>query len=371
MGIGKDIFTVVAPEVAIPLRVAQVVGNVALFPFRRPVVASVLLAAGCITPSFIDGVRQEFFDVNNVTTTVEQSDGRGAITKIDLSVQPQPLVAYTADVTGTKTAINHDIQVTLFGHTTTLPSWQGNVAVTSDATVDTTINYDPKLMQAYYDPGMKNDPTDDRIIEVVPLDAFSTSVAVEPSLTPPKIDGDIRSLPQNLISEYAKTITQLRSIPGVSAVEASTDGTVQALEYTNQIRSLSNVANICTAEVTKDAVVYTAIENNIANEVMLAVGKSKDPVLLSKTIAEVQKMKVVVRIGAETDAKPRILGQKLNTTNPYTAIYKEIKKSNYITSGGDFTCLPSPAIKKILDGGATTATPSASPSSSAEGGNAS
>lgn len=371
MGLVNEAAKAVVPGLGAAEFAGNVVGSLWQFGIRHPKSVAVL---GAITtfglfgaPSFADGVRQSYFDVQTTTTIESDSNGYGEITKLNLDLQPQPLTAYTADVTGVKTTLSHDTKATIFGKTITIPSWQGDVSVTSDTTVDATINYDPNQVSIEYDPGKVSDETDDEIIVNIPLAAFSTQVAAEPTTKVPQVSSDIRNLPENLASTYAKDVTQLRSVPGVTTVEGVSDKVTQSLLYTNQIKSLNNVATTCTAELTKNATVYSAIKKNIANDVLTAAHMDNKSELANKTVKEINAMKTVIRIGDETGEKPDITGQLLNTTNPYTDTYNEIKSNKLYqdNTDGTFTCEMSDAVKKLLDDKAAQATSTPTPSATA------
>ena len=380
MGIANEAAKAAIPGLGAAEAAANIAGNVWQFGLRHPGVAATLGVTSMLAClgafPFADGLRQSFIDFESKTTVESDSNGYGTITQLSLDIQPQPLIAYTADVTGVKTRLSHDTKATILGKTVTIPSFQGDVWVTSDTAVDTTINYDASKVSVAYDPGKLNDTTDDQLIITVPLAAFSTNVSAEPTQEPPQISSDIRNLPANLVSTYAKDLTQLRAIPGVTAVEGVTDETAQTLLYTNQVKSLNNVATTCTPKLTENKTVYDGIKNNIAVEGMDALARALkatsgqrtiDPALKAlgqKSFEEVSNMRVVVRIGAETKQNPEILDQKLNTTNKYTALYNEIKSNKLYqdNTDGSFTCEMSDSVKKLIAVPNSTTTPASSSS---------
>ena len=330
------------------------------------VYTATLLFIGYSATYGLNGLRASFASIHEQKALSVESAGHGEVVAINLDIQEEPIVGFTANVTDAETALNHSLDINL-GPLHVHPS-TGTDTLAWAGTINTTIDYNPANIRAFYDPGLKNDPNDDRIIIKVPLDDFSTHPEIDPQTSQPVFGSDILNLPRNLISGWGDSVTQLKSVPGISNIINAKTESEQVLTGFTQVNALDNVANTCSPLVASNETVWRAIHSHIGNAAILAVAKSNDPTLRKMTLAQIDAMKVVVQIGAESDqpGKEFITGQAISTTNPYTDSLNKIKgiKDINLLSGGKFSCELSNAVKQELAGNQNPSiTSSASPTS--------
>lgn len=324
---------------------------------RHPIVYGTIGLAAVLGATYgARGFVASYVDVEMEQETTVESPGRGEITEIDLDIQERPIVGFTAEVSDAKTTISNNLRVGLFGKEINIP--QGNNSITWGGVVDTTINYDPSQIEALYDPGMLDDDTDDQITVRVPLEAFSVTPSVQPEGQTLDANDDMLGFFKNASEAWTESWSALKSVPGVSHMaKASSQGEQTAVAYT-QVNVLKNVAEQCTPKVAKEPTVYDAIRARIAEDAMLAVGKSTDEALQALTIKQINNMETVVQIGAETADEPVITGQKLSTENEFTKRVAELNELEGVDlgSGGDFECEISDEVRDQLKNTSTPPT---------------